>query len=94
MMRYVKKPIEVDAVQLTEAMLDTCPHPDHFEGVFYDPINRVAKMRTPAGWMLAHVGDWIVRSADGGVLPVRPRTFAVLFEPVAERQCPVVPSPN
>lgn len=61
--RYKAKPVYVEAVQITDEMIDAPPpSPLHVEGVTYDPVGRGC--RIPNGAM-GVVGYWIVRGADG-----------------------------
>lgn len=93
MQRYKKRPIQVEAVQLTEEILDTVPHPDHVEGVLYDPVNRIARIKTHMGTMIAVVGSWIVRDSTGAVYPVKAKTFEAMFEPATPEDTAPVSAP-
>lgn len=85
MEKWIKKPVVVDAVRLSEAMLDQEDHMDRVPGAVYDQVNRVCRMKTASGVMLAAVGDWIVIAAPDQVFPVKDRTFRLLFEPLEMR---------
>ena len=62
MKRYRAKPVYVEAVQITDAMIDA-PHPSdlHVPGTTIDPIARTVKVGVATGV----VGYWIVRGDDG-----------------------------
>lgn len=63
MQRYRQRPAYVEAVQITDEMIDA-PHPSdlHVEGVTYDPKKRIARL--PNG-VYGLRGFWIVRGEDG-----------------------------
>ncbi len=63
MQRYRVRPTYVEAVQITDEMIDA-PHPSdlHVEGVTYDPKKRVARLPNGAYGLR---GYWIVRGEDG-----------------------------
>ncbi len=63
MERYRAKPTFVEAVQITDAMIDAKhPSPLHIKGVMYDPVGR--GVHVPNG-AIGVVGYWIVRGDDG-----------------------------
>lgn len=89
-MRYRKRAITVDAVQLTtdnvtgvEAFINgkaeskTLPGPGRgtHEGVV---------IHTLEGDMLASWGDWIIRGISGEYYPCKPDIFEATYEPVEE----------
>ena len=62
MQRYRQRPTYVEAVKITDEMIDA-KHPSdlHIPGVVYDPVARIA--RVPSG-AYALVGHWIVREVN------------------------------
>ncbi len=88
MQRYKKRPVEVEAVQLTDAMLENMRHPERVPGVQYDRLNQCAWIKTPAGTLACLVGSWIVRNAEGALCPVKPKTFEAMYEPVIGPEAP------
>jgi len=68
-MKFRKKPVVVEAVQLTSVVLDAS-HPSelHLPGVVYDPKGRCAFFNAKGhhGCVCAELGDWIVLEDDGG----------------------------
>lgn len=92
MKKYVKRPVVVEAVRLTEAMLDDPNHVDRVPGVVYDQVNRVARVKTQAGTMLARIGDWLVVYDPEKVIPMFDETFNGLFESVELRLAGVCPN--
>ncbi len=83
-MKYRKKPVVVDAVQVTASTFDAPhPNPEHIAGVIYDPVLRIATIQTLEGLMIANIGDWIIRGVKGEFYPCKPDIFEATYE-VAE----------
>ncbi len=83
MEKFRKKPIVVEAVQITDRTFDEPhPNPEHIPGVIYDPVRRAAYIRTPEGEMRGDLGDWIIRGVAGELYPCKPDIFAATYEPV------------
>jgi hypothetical protein len=82
-MKFRKKPVEIEAVQITDSTFDA-PHPneEHIPGVVYDPRSRCAFIKTLEGTMRADMGDWIIRGVKGELYPCKPDIFAATYEPV------------
>lgn len=91
-MKFRKKPIVVDAIQLTWAnwsdVCDFCRM-----GPLHDPMQPVGQMDglkislkipTPEGWVMARENDWIIRGVAGELYPCRPDIFAQTYEAVDE----------
>ena len=63
---YVRKPLIVHAVQITEETFSRPhPNPDHVPGVMYNPITKTAEVFTGGGQRTLDIGDWIVDFAPG-----------------------------
>ena len=78
-MKYRKKPVVIEAVQVTDATFDAPhPNPEHVVGVYYDPVQRCA---TLGGIMRADLGDWIIRGVQGELYPCKPDIFEATYEP-------------
>ena len=86
-MKFRKKPIVVEAVQLTDSTFDA-PHPnvEHLSGVIYDPIQRCAFIDTREGRMRADMGDWIIIGVKGEKYACKPDIFALTYEEVKEEK--------
>ena len=83
MPKFRKKPVEVEAVQITDSMFDAPhPNPEQIPGVTYDRRNRIALIKTLEGTMRADLGDWIIRGVKGELYPCKPDIFAATYEPV------------
>jgi hypothetical protein len=89
--RYRKKPVVIEAVQLTEdvalrCLVDREPGPFglHVSGEYHSENRTVrrayADIRTLEGVMRAHLGDWIIRGVKGELYPVKPDIFAETYE--------------
>lgn len=81
-MKFRKKPVVVEAVQITDSTFDT-PHPndEHLKGVVYDPVNRCAIIKTLEGEMRGDIGDWLITGVKGEIYPCKPDIFEATYEP-------------
>lgn len=75
-MQFRKKPVVIDAVQLTSEngheVLAFCPDAvAHPKGVVIQALE---------GNMLADVGDWIIRGVKGEFYPCKPDIFAQTYD--------------
>lgn len=88
MARYRKKPVEVEAVQLTnnttpDKVAYWCggrvvPHPEkNYTG---GPL--VIEIDTLEGTMRAEPGDWIIKGVAGEFYPIKAEIFEETYEPV------------
>lgn len=82
MAKFRKKPVVINAVQITDATFDN-PHPneEHIVGVTYDPIARCVFIDTLEGRMRGNLGDWIICGVRGELYPCKPDIFAATYEP-------------
>lgn len=81
-MKFVKKPIVVNAIQWTGTNNDDIVE---FMGWKVDKTNYGhLKIPTLEGTMEARPGDWIVRGVTGEYYPVKPDIFALTYEPVQD----------
>ena len=86
-MKFRKKPIIVDAVQITNDWFDG-PHPNPLhptDVVIYPPLREVW-IATPKGSTKAVVGDWIVTCIEGEKYPCKASIFEKSYEAVEETQ--------
>ncbi|MGA4864092.1 hypothetical protein ACPB9J_15745 [Streptomyces lavendulocolor] len=90
MARYRKKPVEIEAIQLTDhttpdQVADWCggravPHPEKtYTG---GPI--VIEIDTLEGTMRAEPGDWIIKGIAGEFYPCKPDIFDATYEEVED----------
>jgi hypothetical protein len=85
--KYRKKPIEVEALQLVEGSGD--PHDvakwcgGRVVNNFGHPSGKVAiAIRTLEGEMTAQYGDWIIKGIKGEFYPCKSDIFEASYEPV------------
>ena len=91
-MKFRKKPVVIEAVQLREDTLDKlyrfmgidgrgsfveCGH-----GI--DPGDGKFKITTLEGVHVANIGDWIIRGVKGEFYPCKPDIFKATYEEVKE----------
>lgn len=80
MSKYVRRPVTVDAWQITADTFEADhPNPEHQRGVTYNPLNHTVFVQTAEGTMRAGIGDWIVRGIAGELYPVKGALFAHLY---------------
>lgn len=85
MAKYRKKPIVIEAVQVTDATFsDAHPNPEHIKGIVYDPVKKEARISTLEGIMVASLGDWIIKGIKGEFYPCKPDIFEATYEAVLE----------
>ena len=87
-MQYRKKPVVIDAVQVTDDWFDgDHPNPLHPVGteerpIIINPLAREVAIYTLEGVMIARVGDWIITGVQGEKYPCKPDIFEQTYEPV------------
>lgn len=80
-MRYRKKPVVIEAVQLLDSAFDgPHPNPEHIPGVKYSPKARCALIDTLEGTMRVNIGDWIIQGIKGELYPCKPDIFEATYE--------------
>ena len=92
-MKYRKKPVVVEAVQLLESnpgeAIDFIGRERiataSWEGRREEAVLTIG-IRTLEGVMTAHFGDWIIRGVAGEVYPCKPEIFEQTYEPVEEAE--------
>ncbi len=82
-MKYCKKPVVIDAVQLEDSV--ECM--EALSNLGLDPIifsyadeNPVLKIETLEGTMIANVGDFIIKGVNGEFYPCKPDIFEKTYE--------------
>lgn len=83
MNQFRKKPVVIEAVQITDKTFDD-PHPNdsHISGVMYDQASRQATIKTLEGVMTAGIGDWIIRGLKGELYPCKDEIFRLTYDAV------------
>lgn len=91
MKKFRKKPVVVEAVQITDSTFDA-PHPnaEHIPGLIYDPIKRCVLVPTledgpkQEAKHYGSLGDWIIKGVKGEFYPCKPDIFAATYEAVED----------
>ncbi len=93
-MRYRKKPVVIDAVQLCKGM--RIPwwlyEAMNTSQVLAGGLNNItrdqpwASINTLEGTMRAEAGDWIIRGVQGEIYPCKPDIFAATYELAEDAQ--------
>jgi hypothetical protein len=78
-MQYRKKPVVIEAVQITKEWFDG-PHPDHPIGLVINPVQLVVEIPTLEGTMTGQIGDWIITGVKGERYPCKPDIFEATYE--------------
>lgn len=92
MPKFRKKPVEIEAIRLPCAYLDSKPVQQSVRRQLFElganTINWVFTRRgltipTLEGDHLASPGDWVIRGVAGEFYPCKPEIFAETYEPVS-----------
>ena len=92
-MKYRKKPIVVEAVQLLwDTWNEMCEHAGvgklsngEPEGVTLDGNRIGLRIPTLEGLMTGEEGDWIIRGVKGELYPCKSDVFAATYDPVEDQ---------
>lgn len=76
-MRFRKKPVEVEAVQLSALTLNKV---EDFVGGDLEVRNGEVIIATLEGAMHAGIGDWIIKGVHGEFYPCKPDIFEETYE--------------
>lgn len=92
---FRKKPVVIEAVQLTEDLAVSClidekpaPFGLHFCGDYHRGRREVYRAWTTIrtldgyGYMRVDLGDWIIKGVKGELYPCKPDIFAAAYETV------------
>jgi hypothetical protein len=90
MARYRKKPVEIDAVPIADALASARHTWDDLPAwltTAYDNgdvlfLDNAILISTLEGQMRGEHGDWLVRGVQGELYPVKPGIFEATYEPV------------
>lgn len=80
-------PTEIEAIQWTGKNLDalfTLTGRIKRDGLVDGEIGIFSPIEHKAGYRSARIGDWIVKTADGDVRPMKPEVFAATYELIKE----------
>lgn len=93
-MKYRKKPVAIEAVQIKKGMLKDAPMwlqaavtsgTVSISGI--NPVTRdepIALIDTLEGTMTGNKGDWIIKGVAGELYPCKPDIFAATYEAIEE----------
>lgn len=84
-MKYRKKPVVIEAIQLTEDNFNECVNfiTETSEAIYDEKFNKL-EIVTLEGNMVASIGDYIIRGVSGECYPCKPDIFAKTYEEVKE----------
>lgn len=82
--KYVKKPIEVEALQYVGENLGECIEfmENNFDKVRYDSVSETLKINTLEGVMTCSLNDYIIKGIRGEFYPCKPDIFKKTYEEV------------
>jgi hypothetical protein len=89
-MKFRKKPVEIEAVQITEQGVLTIPEwlehamDNGFVLMGITMNGCVVYIYTLEGVMIGFPGDWIIRGVKGELYPCKPDIFDATYEAVIE----------
>lgn len=82
-MKFRKKPVVVNAVQITERWFEG-PYEEHIVGIIINPMTKTCSIPTLEGVMTGNLGDWIIKGVNGEYYPCKPDIFEKTYEKVEE----------
>jgi len=87
-MKYIKKPIVIEAIQLTwdnwNEICDFVDVPKNGRGVEDDMPKIAMEIYTLEGTHKANENDWIIKGVKGEFYPCKPDIFEMTYEKVEE----------
>ena len=86
-MKFVKKPVVIDAVQwsgdnLSEVLDDLELEKAKLKSVYESASGKLLYIRTNEGTMAAHRFDWIIKGVKGELYSCAPDIFAMTYSPL------------
>lgn len=90
--RYRKKPVVIEAIQLTDVTVEECyefmgiQNKGNFPGCGHgiDPADGQFKITTLEGVHTAELGDYIIKGIKGEFYPCKPDVFEASYEKVTD----------
>lgn len=85
-MRYRKKPVIIEAFQLTEKNLESLEAwcGGSIKGILLPKTEQVIDIQTLEGEMRASIGDYIIKGIKGEFYPCKPDIFEQTYEAVED----------
>lgn len=91
-MRYRKKPVEIEAMQLTENnTCDVLTFCNSCGDIVASNENGTISIKTLEGTMVANIGDYVIKGVAGEFYPCKPEIFEATYDIVEEAQ-PYLPN--
>ncbi len=91
MVKYRKKPVEIEAVKWGGFTQDSIDNLRKFIGdeaykerCFVYPASNGLKITTPSSEVIVQVGDYIIRGIEGEIYPCKPDIFEKAYERVSD----------
>lgn len=81
-MKFRKKPVVIDAVQLQVGVESMSAVQAFTGGIARPEIGGAMLIPTMEGNMRADIGDWIIKGVKGEFYPCKPDIFDATYEPV------------
>ena len=86
--KYVKRPVEVEAVQFMDNTDSICELSEFIKGQdiridYADPANPQLKIQTLEREMTASIGDFIIKGVKGEYYPCKPDIFKATYKEVS-----------
>lgn len=97
-MKFIKKPVVIEAIQLTPELFWECHDNEdkyvfdrfRFSGQCHPPSRRIDiayfHIKTLEGTMKAELGDWIIKGIKGEFYPCKPDIFEATYDVVKESE--------
>ena len=84
MKQYRKKPVVIEAIQVTQEAKEEIEAIEGVRVVSFDGVLAWASIDTLEGTMTASLGDYIIRGVKGELYPCKPDIFAATYDAVAD----------
>jgi len=88
MKQYRKKPVVIDAIQLTEenfrGLIDIAFTDSDILSIGADDLGFYVLISTPEGDMKARWNDWLIRGVNSELYPCKPDIFEKTYEAVLD----------
>ena len=82
-MKYRKKPVEIEAIQLTkENTCEVLTFCNRSGDIIASNDDGTVSIKTLEGTMVANIGDYVIKGVAGEFYPCKPDIFEATYEPV------------
>lgn len=87
--KFRKKPVTIEAMQFTESTGRAIENWSKRKAIVSpvleptdeNPSGVYIQIKTLEGWMVGHLGDWIIKGVKGEFYPCKPDIFVLTYEP-------------